>query len=49
MTINRNLFLSILAMDAYSRGYGVSISGLTETDGIGSATLITRSEIFKLR
>jgi hypothetical protein len=45
MTMNRDLFLSILAMDSYNRGYGAGISKLGETGQIGNAQLIARSEI----
>ena len=37
--MNRDLFLAILAMDAYNRGYGVGISGLDESGDIGNATI----------
>ena len=37
MTISDDLFLSILAMDSYNRGYDPGIAGLTGTS-IGNAT-----------
>lgn len=40
MTISKDLFLSILSMDAYNRGYGEGIEGLGGLDStIGNATL----------
>ncbi len=43
--MNRNLFLVILAMDSYNRGYGVGIKGLGGVgSGIGDATIF-RSQI----
>ena len=45
MTISKDLMLSILSLDAYNRGYGAGIGGLSETGQIGSATLKTRDEI----
>jgi hypothetical protein len=43
MPISSDLFLSILAMDSYNRGYdeGIKLSGTT----IGNATLEQRSQI----
>jgi hypothetical protein len=46
MTINKDLFLAILSMDSYNRGYGQGISGLAESDSIGNAILTRRTEIF---
>jgi hypothetical protein len=37
--VNRDLFLAILSMDSYNRGYGVSVKGLLESGSIGNATL----------
>lgn len=39
MTISKDLFLSLLSMDAYNRGYGAGIDGLSDNinTGIGSA------------
>jgi len=38
--MNRSLFLAILAMDSYNRGYGVGVEGLDEEGQIGNATII---------
>jgi len=37
--MNRDLFLAILAMDSYNRGYGAGISGLDESGALGNATI----------
>ena len=37
--MNRDLFLAILSMDSYNRGYGVSVNGLLESGSIGNATI----------
>ncbi len=37
--MNRDLFLAILAMDSYSRGYGQRMSGLTATGNLGAAAI----------
>lgn len=45
MTISKDLYLAILAMDAYNRGYGVGIGGLSGIGSkLGSATILTDSE-----
>jgi hypothetical protein len=45
MAISRDLFLSILSMDAYNRSYNAGISGLGGLGStIGHATLVTDSE-----
>jgi hypothetical protein len=49
MAMNRKVFLSILAMDSYQRGYAPGIEGLLQltpgsTVKIGNATLTTDSE-----
>ena len=45
MTISKDLFLAILSMDAYNRGYNEGIAGLGGLGTqIGSATIITDSE-----
>ncbi len=45
MTISKDLFLSILAMDSYNRGYGEAIEGLGGLGStVGSATISTDSE-----
>jgi 4-diphosphocytidyl-2C-methyl-D-erythritol kinase len=43
MTISKDLFLSILAMDSYNRGYNAGVGGLSDSKGtkIGSATIST--------
>jgi hypothetical protein len=38
--MNRDLFLAILSMDSYNRGYGVGLKGLNETGQLGNATLL---------
>jgi hypothetical protein len=38
--MNRNLFLAILGMDSYNRGYGVGINSLDESGQLGNATLL---------
>ena len=37
MTMNRDLFLAILAMDSYNRGYGENVSGLASPGPNGSS------------
>jgi hypothetical protein len=37
--MNRDVFLSILAMDAYNRGYGAGVGNLPESGLIGNATI----------
>ena len=37
--MNRDLFLAILAMDSYNRGYGAGVSGLSESGKIGTENL----------
>lgn len=46
MTMNRDVFLSLLALDAYNRGYGANIGGQSESGEIGNASIITRPSIF---
>ncbi|RWC64200.1 calcium-binding protein [Mesorhizobium sp.] len=51
MSISKELFLSILSMDAYNRGYGAGLAdesnndldGLGEVGQLGNATLLTRA------
>jgi hypothetical protein len=50
MTMNRDLFLAILSMDSYNRGYGIGLNGLggkgsrigTATVGEDALTLLTK-------
>ncbi len=46
MTISRELFLSILAMDSYNRGYGAGVAGSSNAVGtlIGTAHIARRTE-----
>lgn len=39
--MNRDLFLAILSIDSYNRGYNVGVTGLTVGGAIGSATILT--------
>lgn len=39
--MNRELFLSILALDSYNRGYGERMAGLGVSGRIGNATILT--------
>ena len=39
--MNRDLFLAILSMDSYNRGYDVGLKGLDEAGSIGTATIRT--------
>lgn len=43
MTINKDVFLSLLAMDSYNRRYGQNIDGLSNTGSIGTATILKDS------
>jgi len=46
MTISRDLYLSILSMDAYNRGYAPGIVGLGGLEaGIGNASISNQSDI----
>jgi hypothetical protein len=45
--MNREVFLSILAMDSYNRGYGVGVDNLPETDNLGQATLLAATSAQK--
>lgn len=38
--MNRDVFLSILAMDSYNRGYGPGIKGLPSSGKLGNATIL---------
>ena len=42
MTISPELFMSILSMDSYNRGYNAGFIGLGESGQIGDATIVTR-------
>ncbi len=46
MTISKDLFLSILSMDAYNRSYGQGITGLSDATntGIGTARIRATSD-----
>jgi hypothetical protein len=46
MTMSKDLFLSILAMDAYNRGYNTGIDGLSNDPGtgIGNAKILRDSD-----
>ncbi|MGB7373243.1 hypothetical protein [Pontixanthobacter sp.] len=44
--MNSDVFLSLLALDSYNRGYGANVGGLSESGSIGNASIITRAEIF---
>ena len=37
--MNRDVFLSILALDSYNRGYGANLDGLSEVGAVGLATI----------
>jgi hypothetical protein len=37
--MDRDLFLAILSMDSYNRGYAQGVTGLLETGQLGNATL----------
>jgi hypothetical protein len=43
--MNRDLFLSILALDSYNRGYGQRIAGLSDAGKLGAATILGQSDI----
>lgn len=43
--MDRDLFLAILAMDSYNRGYGQSIADLPASGSIGSASILSDSAI----
>ncbi len=48
MTFNRDVFLSILALDSYNRGYGQNLGGLPVVLGstkIGNATIDRQSDV----
>lgn len=41
--MDRNVFLSILAMDSYNRGYNLGVSGLAAAGRIGKAQIFTHA------
>lgn len=41
MTISRDLYLAILSMDSYNRGYGEGVFGLSAAIGTGIGSGIT--------
>ena len=43
--MNRDVFLSLLALDSYNRGYGQNVGGLPSTGKIGQATIKRQSNI----
>ncbi len=48
--MNRDLFLAILAMDSYNRGYGEGLDGLSSRNGtqIGNATIRADSSVLTI-
>lgn len=44
MTMPPELFMSILSMDSFNRGYDAGIVGLGESGQIGNATIVTRAD-----
>ena len=38
--MNRDLFLSILALDSYNRGYAQRLGGLSTIGALGNATFL---------
>jgi hypothetical protein len=43
--MNREVMLSLLALDSYNRGYGQSVGGLSNSGMIGKATIRRQSNI----
>jgi hypothetical protein len=41
--MNRDLFLAILSMDSYNRGYGVGVKGLAASGRLGNAVIVNDS------
>lgn len=39
--MNRDVLLSLLALDAYNRGYGENVGGLTASGSLGRATILS--------
>ncbi len=40
MTMNQTVFLSLLSLDSYNRGYGANVNALPALGSIGEATII---------
>ena len=38
--MNKDVFLAILSIDSYDRGYNQGVKGLSDTGGIGNATIL---------
>jgi hypothetical protein len=47
--MNKDLFLAILAMDSYNRGYGTHLTGLSSTRGtlVGNAEIGLESNVIR--
>jgi hypothetical protein len=47
MSMSSTLFTAILAMDAYNRGHGARVFGLSDENGtrIGTATILTSDNV----
>jgi hypothetical protein len=43
--MNKHVFLSILAMDSYNRGYNQGVFSVPDASGIGTATVLAQSSI----
>jgi hypothetical protein len=43
--MNREVMLSLLALDSYNRGYGQSVGGLSNSGMIGTVTIRRQSNI----
>ena len=43
--MNKDVFLAILSIDSYDRGYNQGVKGLSDTGGIGNATILTDSSV----
>ena len=43
--MNKDLFLAILALDSYNRGYGERLGGLPASGMLGDARILTDSRI----
>ena len=40
MPIDRDVFLSLLALDSYNRGYGQNVEGFAASGRLGNATIL---------